>query len=110
MVEGVQLELPDLDLGQMSLGEMALGEMVEVHLDLVQMIFQCKTFYCGQTYDRSHIFSLTQFGLTDSCSSLPLMALTFCSFMVFLASSLWEVAQHLAFQFFPILVHRSLDR
>ena len=105
----VHLELPDLDLAQMGLGEMALGEMVVVHLNPVQMIFQCRTFYCAQPYDISHIFSLIQFGLTESCSSLALTPPTFSSFLVFQASSLWEVAQYMAFQFCPTLVHRPLD-
>ena len=116
----MHLELPDLELGQMGLGEMvvgemslcgmALGEMVVLYLDLFQMIFQCKTFFCGQAYDKSHIFSLIQFGLTESCSSLHPMNPTFSSFLVFQTSSLWEVAQHLTFQFFPILVHHSVDK
>jgi len=40
--------LPDLELAQMALVHMALGEMALMHLDLLQMIFQCRTFCCAK--------------------------------------------------------------
>ena len=94
----VWMYLPHLELVKM-----ALGEMDMLHLELSEMVFQCRTFCCGQAYDRSYIFYLNQFDLTNWCSSSPPMPPTFFSFLVFQASSLLEVAQHLTFCFLPHL-------